>query len=130
MKFQQDAFAHTITAAAPGWIAIGPERIEHHVLLHSSGTLERWGCLDFEDLSAQHFAPLVALKPELVLFGSGLRLRFPKPQWLRPLIEAGIGVETMDTAAACRTYNILGSEGRQIIAALLLEPSEQPQNQL
>ena len=58
----------------------------------------------------------------LVLFGSGRRLRFPRPEWLRPLIERRIGVETMDTAAACRTYNVLGGEGRLVVAALLLEP--------
>ncbi|HPR46050.1 MAG TPA: MTH938/NDUFAF3 family protein, partial [Ottowia sp.] len=55
-------------------------------------------------------------------FGSGTRLRFPRPAWLRPLIEAGIGVETMDTAAACRTWNILTGEGRRVLAALLVEP--------
>ena len=64
---------------------------------------------------------LAAAGPELVVFGSGARLRFPQAAWIRPLIEAGIGIETMDTAAACRTYNILAGEGRRVIAALLLE---------
>ena len=68
---------------------------------------------------ADHFARIVAFKPELVLFGSGLRLRFPAPALLRPLIDAHIGVETMDTAAACRTYNVLLAEGRSVVAALL-----------
>lgn len=130
MKFQPDTFIHAITAAGAGWVSIGAERIEHHLLLHSSGERRRWDCLDFDALSSAHFAPLALGKPELVVFGSGLRLRFPRPEWVRPLIEAGIGIETMDTAAACRTYNILAAEGRQIIAALLLEPCEQPQNQL
>ena len=53
--------------------------------------------------------------------GSGERIRFPRPAWLRPLAERGIGLETMDTAAACRTYNILAQEGRQVAVALLLE---------
>ena len=68
---------------------------------------------------AEHFARIAALKPELVIFGSGARLRFPAPALLRPLIDAGIGVETMDTAAACRTYNVLLAEGRSVVAALL-----------
>ena len=58
----------------------------------------------------------------LVIFGSGARLRFPKPLLLRPLIDRRIGVETMDTAAACRTYNVLLAEGRSVVAALLFEP--------
>jgi uncharacterized protein len=55
----------------------------------------------------------------LVIFGSGAQLRFPRPLWLAPLIQMGIGVETMDTPAACRTYNVLASEGRRVVAALL-----------
>ena len=59
----------------------------------------------------------------MVIFGSGAKLRFVSPALLRGLIERGIGVETMDTAAACRTYNILAQEGRRVVAALLLETS-------
>ena len=64
------------------------------------------------------------LKPELVIFGSGARLRFPPPAFLRSLMDARIGLETMDTLAACRTYNILAGEGRHVIAALIVEPQE------
>ena len=65
---------------------------------------------------------MVALRPELVVFGSGARLRFVPPALnARPLIDARIGVETMDTAAACRTYNVLASERRRVVAALLLQ---------
>jgi len=62
-----------------------------------------------------------ALAPELVIFGSGSRLRFPKPVLLQPLMARRIGFETMDTAAACRTYNVLLAEGRAVVAALLFE---------
>lgn len=121
MKFQPDQFATAITAYGPGWIAVGAERIAHSVLLQLDGTRTPWPCARFEDLTHTHFEPLAASAPELVVFGSGARLRFPPPAWVRPLIEAGIGIETMDTIAACRTYNILASEGRRVIAALLLE---------
>lgn len=121
MKLQPDQFATAITAYGPGWIAVGAERIEHSVLLRLDGTRTPWPCARFEDLSSTHFQPLATGAPELVVFGSGVRLRFPPPAWVRPLIEAGIGIETMDTIAACRTYNILASEGRRVIAALLLE---------
>ena len=70
----------------------------------------------------QHFEQVLALAPELVIFGSGERLQFVSPGLYRCLIEAGIGVETMDTGAACRTYNVLASEGRSVVAALLLPP--------
>jgi uncharacterized protein len=58
-------------------------------------------------------------KPELVIFGSGQRLRFPAPQLLQGLIKQGIGVETMDSGAACRTFNVLAGEGRHVVLALL-----------
>lgn len=64
---------------------------------------------------------MLELAPEVVIVGTGARQRFPAPQLLRPLIEAGIGFEVMDLAAACRTYNILASEGRAVAAALLLD---------
>ena len=76
----------------------------------------------FEELEAGHFAQMVDFKPELVLIGTGSRQRFPKPELLKPLITAKIGFEIMDSQAACRTYNILVGEGRQVLLALLVEP--------
>jgi uncharacterized protein len=70
-------------------------------------------------LDESHFARLLQHQPALVIYGSGARLKFAPPALLRALIEAGVGVETMDTAAACRTYNVLASEGRHVVAALL-----------
>ena len=72
-------------------------------------------------------ALMLALAPELVVFGSGARLRFPPPAWLQPLMARRIGVETMDTAAACRTYNVLAAEGRAVVAALLLGAGTGPE---
>ena len=73
-------------------------------------------------MQAAHFEAILALQPELVIFGSGARLKFVSPALLRALIDRRIGVETMDTPAACRTYNVLVSEGRSAVAALLLAP--------
>ncbi len=124
MKFQPDLIGSaTVSGYGPGWIAVGNERISHSLVLHASGEREDWQCEQFEQLSAEHFARLAQAGPELVVFGSGERLRFPRPEWLRPLVEARIGVETMDTPAACRTYNILAGEGRQVVAAFLVEPT-------
>ena len=120
MKFQPDQFGSAITSYGPGWIAIGGQRLEHSVVLHSTGERTDWRCSRFDELSDAHFAPLAAHKPELVVFGSGAATRFPRPAWIRALIEAGIGVEAMDTGAACRTYNILMGENRRVLAAMVL----------
>ncbi|MDR2154858.1 MAG: Mth938-like domain-containing protein [Burkholderiaceae bacterium] len=122
MKFQSDRFEVAVTGHGPGWVAVAGERIAHSLVLHSDGTRAAWPCERFEMLTAAHFEPLAQTRPEVVLFGSGARLRFAKPTWLRPLIDANIGVECMDTAAACRTFNILASEGRRVVAAVLIEP--------
>ena len=124
MKFQHDSFGAAITGYGPGWIAIGGERIGHSLLLRSDGERGAWRPRRFDELSAADFEPLTQGRPELALFGSGARLRFPKPAWVRALIEAGIGIESMDTPAACRTYNILAAEGRRVVAALLIDSGD------
>lgn len=114
----------SITAYGPGWIAVNGERHSGALLLSASAGIRPWGCPAFDALANGHFAEVLALDavpPELVLFGSGSRLRFARPALLRPLIERRIGVETMDTAAACRTFNILAAEGRRVAAALFVE---------
>ena len=122
MKFQPDrSNAQTISGYGPGWIGIDADKITHSVIIGSGGLRQPWPCARFEDLTPEHFAQLAGLETELVIFGSGLRNRFPPPAWLAPLIAQRLGLETMDTQAACRTYNILAGEGRNVIVALLLE---------
>jgi uncharacterized protein len=127
MKIQPDFISvQSISAYGPGWIGVAGEKITRSVVLGSRSERMDWNCHLFDDLGADHFAQLAGLGPELVIFGSGQRIRFPQAAWLRPLIERGIGVETMDTQAACRTYNILAGEGRHVVVALLLEPISVP----
>jgi len=111
----------SITGYGPGWIGLAGEKISASVVIGSRGERMEWRCNSFSDLTAAHFDQLAELGAELVLFGSGQRLRFPQPAWLAGLARQRIGLETMDTAAACRTYNILAGEGRHVVAALLLE---------
>ena len=121
MKLQPDqSDVQTISAHGPGWVGVAGEKITHGVIIGSRGQRIPWAA-SYEDLGPQHFAPLAELKVEVVIFGSGARIRFPKPAWLAPLAAARIGIETMDTPAACRTYNILAQEGRDVAVALLLE---------
>lgn len=123
MKLQPDkSEAQTITAHGPGWVAIDNQKVDASVVLGSRGERFAWDARHFDELGAAHFAQLARLDAELVIFGSGTHLRFPKSAWLAPLMAQRTGVETMDTAAACRTYNILAGEGRHVIAALLIEP--------
>jgi uncharacterized protein len=73
-------------------------------------------------LQASDFAALAELPVEVLIYGSGRKLQFPPPAWLAPLMGRRMGFETMDTEAACRTYNILAGEGRPVAALLLLPP--------
>lgn len=79
-----------------------------------------WPPERFADLEEAHFELILELEPEIVLLGTGARQRFPHPRLTRPLLGRGIGVEVMDTAAACRTYAIVMAEGRRVAAALLM----------
>ena len=122
MKLQPDRIeTQSVTAYGSGWIAIQGEKITHSVLITSEGMRLDWNCKSFDDLGPEHFLQLTQLDVELVIFGSGERHRFPKPEWQAGLIQRRIGLETMDTQAACRTYNILAGEGRKVAAALLIE---------
>ena len=91
------------------------------VIVPWQGRVASWPVSNFSLLSDQHFAMLAELGPALVIFGSGSRIRFPRPALLRSLIERRIGIETMDNAAASRTYNVLLAEGRMVVVALLFE---------
>ncbi|MGN1056472.1 MAG: Mth938-like domain-containing protein [Comamonas sp.] len=122
MKLHADrSDVQLVTGYGSGWIAVNKQEHRGNILLGSSGLLRPWDCTDFASLTAAHFAALAEFNAELIIFGSGSRLRFVHPSWLQPLMQKRIGLETMDTHAACRTYNVLAGEGRNVIAALLLE---------
>ena len=121
MKFQPDRAegVNMITRHEPGRVWVGAHAFEGGVIVPWKGPVQDWQALLASDLLPAHFERLLGLEPELVVFGSGPQLRFPPPALLRSLIAAGVGVETMDTAAACRTYNVLAAEHRAVVAALL-----------
>lgn len=121
MKFQPDRAegVNVITRHEPGKVWVGSVCFEGSVVVPWAGTPQPWPAGSHEELSEAQFSALLQWKPELVIFGSGARIRFPQPGWLRGLIQARVGIETMDTAAACRTYNVLASERRSVVAALM-----------
>ena len=121
MKLHQDATGALapVTAYGPGWIEVGRQRHEGALLLSAGAPARAWEVASFDALTAQHFERLLAEQPEIVLLGTGRTQRFPSPRLTAALLQAGIGVDAMATAAACRTYNILLAEGRRVLAALL-----------
>ena len=122
MKLHADQLrAQSIQAHGDGWILVIGEKITHSVVLNADGGRSPWLCDRISDIRPDHFSQLLTLNPELVIFGSGKKLHFLHPSLMATLINKGIGIETMDTAAACRTYNVLAQEGRRVVACLLME---------
>ncbi len=117
---------NTFTAYGENYVQINEVRYEHSLLVMPEGPILPWPVASFAQLGTEHFLQIAKLAPEVVVFGSGARLRFLHPQITRVLAEHHIGFETMDVHAACRTYNILMSEERQVLCALLLETGEGP----
>ncbi len=121
MKFSPEHIdAQSISGYGPGWVSVGSEELNSSVILGSKGLRETWPVQSFEALTPEHLAHLATLDAEVMLMGTGERTRFLPPQWLAPLFARRIGLETMDSFAACRTYNILAAEGRNVVLALII----------
>ena len=110
-----------VTSYDASHVAINRERHESSLIVTPEQVVKGWASAGFDGLSEADFAQILTLSPALVIIGTGARQRFPRPALLRPLIDARIGYEIMDTGSACRTYNILAAEGRAVAAALLLD---------
>lgn len=122
MKFEQDNAAgrNTFTGYGEGYVEVNRQRHGASLVVSADRVITDWPAKSIEGLTADHFAAVAALEPEIVLLGTGAQFSFPAPALLAPLRQAGIGVEVMDTPAACRTYNILLGEGRNVVAALVV----------
>ncbi len=109
-----------VRSFTPGELRVG-EQVIHTSCLLTAETLDpRWPPQTLADLTLAHFEPVIALEPEIILLGSGTKQRFPDRTIMAALLGKRIGFEVMDTAAACRTFNILVAEDRRVVAALLL----------
>lgn len=139
MQFSRDTdpFSHYIRAYAPGEVTVilpyesshnatetgspnHQETLRQSVIITPRSLIRDWPPQRFEDIEEQHFETLIDLQPEIVLFGSGGTLRWPEHHLTAALHARRIGIEVMDTAAACRTYNILMADERNVAAALLM----------
>jgi uncharacterized protein len=125
VKFERDApdGRNTFTGYGPGYVEVNGKRYASSLVVSGERLIVDWPATSVDVLTADHLAAILELKPEIVIIGSGSTFRFPEPARLAPLHQARIGVEVMDTAAACRTYNILLGEGRNVVAALIITPA-------
>jgi len=113
----------SITACGVDHIAVNGRVLQRSLLLMPEQLIEDWAPTGFSALMPAHFEMLARMPWDVLLLGTGQRQQFPSPARLRPIYETGRGTEIMDTPAACRTYNLLASEGRLVCAALIIESS-------
>ncbi|MEE8387614.1 MAG: Mth938-like domain-containing protein [Acidiferrobacterales bacterium] len=112
--------SNIIRSYSPGEIRIKTGIYTQSLVLSASVLHAGWPLDDITALEDSHIELILEQEPELILLGTGARLVFPSAEKLRPIIERGIGYEIMDTAAACRTYNVLVGEGRHVVAGLII----------
>ena len=111
---------NVFTGYGQGFVTVNAERFEHSIIVLPEGPVLRWNLTSIGALDEDAIRELAALKVEILLLGTGDHQRFPNMRSLQPLREAGTGIEAMDTRAACRTYNILLAEERNVAAALIV----------
>ena len=122
MKFHLDApTGHIVTGCGPGWVRVGADEYRENIVVTAQHVAPGFAPSGFDALQARDLAALLANSPEIVLLGTGATQRFLRPAVTAPLHDANVGLEVMDTRAACRTYNILVAEGRAVTAALIVE---------
>jgi uncharacterized protein len=124
LHLNTDAGQRLFTGYGADHVLINEQRFDTSLLLSAHGTeIAPWAGLGFDALTAGHFEWLAQHQLDILLLGTGTRLRFPHPSLTRALIDARIGLEVMDIGALCRTYNFLAAEGRSVGAAVLIEPA-------
>lgn len=119
LQLENPAGTNLVRSYGAGQIRIGEKTYDTSLIVNAGTILAPWRPSSAAELTSVDLEPLLGLGPEVVLLGTGARQQFPDTQVLRLLYEQGIGVEIMDTSAACRTYNVLVTEGRNVAAALI-----------
>ncbi len=127
LKFHLNrAEGNVFTGHGPGFVRLGIVDYCANIVVTPEKIITAWASKGFGALAPDDFAVIAALKPEVALLGTGATIRFPHPRLTRALTDAGIGLEVMDTPAACRTFNILAAEGRKVAVAILIDPVAPP----
>jgi len=109
-----------ITGRGPGWVRIGTQEYRENLVLTADAIQPGWAAAGFDALTEADYTGLLDHAPDLIVLGTGAILRFPHHRLTQALTAARVGVEVMDTAAACRTFNVLTAEGRKVLAALIV----------
>lgn len=120
LQLENPPGTNLIRSYGPGQLRVGETMHSSSVIVTATTVIAPWRPATAPELTPADLEPLLGLGPEVVLLGTGARQQFPDMQVLRILHEQRIGVEVMDTAAACRTYNVLVTEGRNVAAALIV----------
>jgi uncharacterized protein len=118
LHLNQDPGVQLFSGYGAGFVAVNGVRYERCVVVSPQAVLG-WDVSGLEALTLADFGFIESLKPEIVILGTGAAQRFPQPELARAIAATGVGVEFMDSRAACRTYNILATEGRKVVAAIL-----------
>ena len=108
-----------LTESTPNSSKFQEETLENSFILTSNSLIKDWAPKSISDLNAQHAEQLISLQPEVIILGTGHAICFPDQVWMAPFYQNGIGLEIMDTGAACRTFSILASDGRNVAAAMM-----------
>ncbi len=111
---------YVIKAYEAGVVVVNDTAFRHSIIIMPEYLDTTWEPQQLDEVTEEHLAKIIDLKPEVVLFGTGFRYQFPGVALQAYFLQHGVGIEFMDTSAACRTYNILMSEGRNVAGALLL----------
>lgn len=123
MKIQRDenTGAFTINSFEPGHIVVNKQSYHNSVVLSRDQFFSDWEPQNVTELDPEHFSRILELQPEVILLGTGSNIVFPELAILAPIHRAKIGVEIMDSSAACRTFNLLAAEDRNVVAAVLIK---------
>ncbi len=127
MKFTQESTsANVVHSFEPGAIRVRERVVREHLIVTADAIIAPWLISEPPRIQLADLEPVLALRPDVIIVGTGLTLQFPDPSLAETLAAQGIGFEVMDTAAACRTYNVLVHEDRAVAAALLNEGPSPP----
>jgi uncharacterized protein len=120
LHLAKTAGQNQFTGYGAGYVAVNNQRYERSLVVTPEAIHDAWAVTGVDAIVANELTFLIELKPEILLLGTGPTHRFPGTDALREFARAQIGVETMDTPAACRTFNILMAEGRNVVAAVIV----------
>lgn len=125
MKFAEhrDPSILTVRSYQPGLVKINEFSLQNSCFLNQKTLIQNWQCENIHDLNEHHLDEVLRLDPEVLILGTGETQVFPEPRLFAYCAQKGVGLEVMDNAAACRTYNVLTTEERHVVLALIIKPS-------